>query len=103
MMARSVPVRRPRADMRAELAQLTGGPGPFVSVYLDVTPGSPRDSARERLARGFDAVPDPSAGQRELLAGDLLGLPVPDGQGAVPLIQGICQQSHTALLILVAP
>lgn len=43
-------VRRRRADMRAELAKLMDeGQGPFLSLYLDVSPGAHRTSARDRL------------------------------------------------------
>lgn len=45
----SLPRRRPRAEVRHALAELTMGRPPFVSVYLDVSPGEQRATAGHRL------------------------------------------------------
>ncbi len=58
----SLPIRRPRTDLTERLRDLLDRPGPFLTVYLDVSPGEPRRTARERLVeagRGFgpDSAP----------------------------------------------
>ncbi len=52
-MTSALPNRRPRADYRHELGRFMTGPGPYISVYLDVTAGAARDSACDRLRAGL--------------------------------------------------
>ena len=49
----TLPIRRPRADVQRDLAVMVSGPAPFLSVYLDVSPGEPRATAPSRLSAAF--------------------------------------------------
>lgn len=55
----ALPRRRPRAEVRQALAELARGRPPFVSVYLDISPGELRATAGHRLETaqlGLDAA-----------------------------------------------
>ena len=85
-----LPVRRPRADYRQQLGSFLEGTGPFLSVYLDVTPGPQRRSARQRLLAALDeqgrlaGLPlDPAQWSA---AGDALNLVADDDATLVALI-----------------
>ncbi len=46
----ALPIRRPRADVQRDLAVLVSGRPPFLSVYLDLSPGEARATAPRRLS-----------------------------------------------------
>jgi hypothetical protein len=87
--AADLPIRRRRTDVRHELAALLGGPGPFLSVYLDATPGSARPTAAGRLQRELDLLDDLTDAQRarafaslgELRDDDAMLVMVADAEG----------------------
>lgn len=54
--------------MRAELAALAAGPGPFLSIYLDVSPGPARAAALDRLGALAGGLDDVTEAQRVALA-----------------------------------
>lgn len=51
-----VPVRRPRADYRRDLADFLRRPAPYLSMYLDVRPGPSRQTAEQRLLEALEVV-----------------------------------------------
>ncbi|MEZ5409508.1 MAG: hypothetical protein R2761_15880 [Acidimicrobiales bacterium] len=55
----SLPRRRPRTEVRQALAELSTGRPPFVSIYLDISPGQQRATAGHRLeaaGRGLESA-----------------------------------------------
>lgn len=54
MLKMVMPVRRERATYRSQLAAFQEGPGPYLSLYLDVRPGEARRGVRLRLLSALE-------------------------------------------------
>ncbi len=64
-----LPRRRPRAEVRQALAELTRGRPPFVSVYLDISPGELRATAGHRLETARLGLDGATPEQHQVLSG----------------------------------
>ena len=90
MLKMTMPVRRDRATYRSELAHMLSGPGPYLSLYLDVGVGPGRDEARKRLRANLDRLVRNDGGHLTVeqwsAAGDALDLVEEDDATLVSFI-----------------
>ena len=90
MLKMTMPVRRDRATCRRDLTTFLSGPGPYLSLYLDVRAGSARRGAGPRMQAQLDRMVRADGArltsQQRAAAGDLLGLVEADDATLVSFI-----------------